>query len=96
MANVRRLAHDGQYYLVPDNTPEDEITKGVPLSVDLSFLDFPVQLEQELRAALRKRGLVEPVDFEKPGNYQKTADALRDVLKVKANEIVDRIRREQL
>lgn len=96
MANIVRQASDGNRYLVPEGTPDDEINKGVPLSIDLSFLDFPVQLEQTLRAALASQGLVEPKDFERPGVYKFMAEALKRTFKVTANEIVDHIRREQL
>lgn len=93
MDNIARRGNDGLLYLVPKDTPEDQIMEGVPLNVDLSFLNFPVQLEQTLRIELQKRGFVYPADFEKPGAYKHMADALREMFKVTANQVVDQIRR---
>lgn len=96
MGNQIIKGSDGKSYLVPEGTTGPDILKGVPLSFDLSFLDFPVELEQILRRELEARGLRQPSDFEKPGAYKHAADALRMMFKVGANEMVDRIRREQL
>lgn len=96
LANVVMKGSDNKTYLVPEGTSGLDILKGVPLSFDLSFLDFPVELEQTLRREMEARGLRVPSDFEKPGAYKSAAEALRITFKVSANEIVDRIRREQL
>lgn len=90
--NVVITAPSGDQFLVPEGTLPEEAHKGIPLAVDLSFLSNGVYLEKALRDALARRGLNNAEDFEQPGAYDKTADALREVIKVKANEIVDTIR----
>lgn len=93
MSNVVMVASDGQEYIVPEGTPQSEVHKGIPVAVDLSFLNFPVEWELRFKSELKKRKLISPEDFEKPGAYKEVADALRALLKVSANDIVDSIRR---
>lgn len=90
-SNVVVKHEDGQLYLVPEGTPPDEADKGIPLAVDLSFTPSLVKWEL-FRDLLAQRGLVVPEDFNRPGAYDRTADALRAFIKITANEIVDHIR----
>src|SRR5258705_9159075 len=67
--------------LVPPG--ETELKRGIPISLDLSplFGHMPAEFQRELYAALHAQGLIEPIDFFKPGAAERYQRALRTVLK---------------
>lgn len=65
--------------------PPDEKDKmtGIPLSLDLSPLygHMPIEFQRALTKALHDHGLIEPVDFFKPGAADRYQRAMRTVIK---------------
>lgn len=62
---------------------EKDTKAGIPISLDLTpfFGHMPADFQRELYAALHAQGLIEPVDFFKPGAAERYQRALRTVLK---------------
>lgn len=81
----RKAYEDGfgviKVVLVPPG--EKDAKSGIPISLDLSpfFGHMPADFQRELYAALHAQGLIEPVDFFKPGAAERYQRALRTVLK---------------
>ncbi len=67
--------------LIPAGT-EDK-SKGIPLSLDLTplFGHMPDTFQRALYAALHDQGLIEPLDFFKPGAAERYQRVLRTVIK---------------
>jgi len=86
----------GLKVMIPDDVPDSEADKGIPVGIHLSSLltDYPEPFANELQNEMERRGFTKKEDYDKPGAYKQMSDALRRVLKVTANNIVDKIRRE--
>lgn len=67
-----------------------EPSEGVPVSVDTSQLygHMPLEFRVRLAEALYARGLVEPQDFFRPGAHEQTRDAVLDVARYDALNII--------
>ena len=74
--------------LLPDDRADPK--EGVPLNVPVENLypHMPHDFVARLSAALFARGLVEPPDYFKPGAHEQVADALLDVVKYDALNII--------
>lgn len=86
----------GLKVMLPDDVPDTEADKGIPVGIHLSSLgiDLPDAILNDLQAELERRGLTRKEDYDKPGAYRIMGEALKRVLKVTANHIVDKVREE--
>lgn len=82
--------------ILPDDVPDSEADKGIPIGVHLAALniDLPEAFLNQLQIEIEKRGMYKKEDYHKPGAYKVVTDALRQMLKVTANSIVDTVREE--
>lgn len=84
--------------LLPEDAPNTDAAKGIPLGLDLSALEtrfgLPAAFVRRLEAAYEAQGITTIDDLNRPGAYQKAENALRRTLKTLNNEIVDFLRSE--
>lgn len=67
--------------LIPQGEPDKKT--GIPLSLDLTplFGHMPLDFQRAFYKALHEQGLIEPLDFFKPGAADRYQRALRNVIK---------------
>ena len=74
--------------LVPDD--QASVEEGIPISVpvDELYTEMPLPFRQRITEALFNRGLIEPQDFFKPGASELVRNAILDVCKFDALDII--------
>lgn len=92
MGNNRLVEWEDEYglpqlSLLSEDMPDYQAKEGIPLSIDIQWLDYPEPLRTKLYLALWEQGLKTIEDYKQPDSLKKIRTAIQTLLKMDANDI---------